>query len=560
MALARTGGSDESEAARKPVGARAAAVLVAHALLLTFVLRPLIATEIPPLVDYPNHLARMHILSSIGGDPVLAGAYRVEWRLVPNLAIDLIVPGLARLMPLVDAGRLFIALTMALLVAGVTALSFAAHRRLGFATIGAYLIVFNINLGWGLLNFCFAIGLSLLAFAGWLLTEHWRWRRRLALFAVAASAIYSAHLFGFLCYGLCVALHELRRAFGEPRPLRAMLRRGLAAGAQFLPAAVALAYSWLAAPESAAYVGPGSWFGNAEAKLAALLSPLLLYGGWPDALLVLFAAAILALALIGRGFRLASALRPQLLVFLMLALLAPHVAGGIWADSRVALMLAGLAAAAVAPGEPGRLAGSIAALIAVGLVGAKTWQVERAWREPARNYAEFRAAAAALAPGARLLPVFDTGAVDRPSASGMAGWSIGGLAIRGLAGSKLAWRNLACLAVIERGVFLPTMFMLPTTQPLRAGAAHAYLDPVWPTRKLTLLDLADGADPAAAAALRAEARRIRFNPFWADWPSHFDYVLVIHEAAGQRGNPDPTRLERVASGSFFAIYRVHRRG
>jgi len=42
----------------------------------------------------------------------MAGDSLVDWRLLPNLAMDLVVPALAQLMPLEAAGRVFIALIM----------------------------------------------------------------------------------------------------------------------------------------------------------------------------------------------------------------------------------------------------------------------------------------------------------------------------------------------------------------------------------------------------------------------------------------------------------------
>ena len=64
---------------------------------------PLFSTVLPPLFDYPNHLARMHLLSE-GGNQF----YAVHWEPLPNLAQDLIVPPLARLMPLDIASKLFL--------------------------------------------------------------------------------------------------------------------------------------------------------------------------------------------------------------------------------------------------------------------------------------------------------------------------------------------------------------------------------------------------------------------------------------------------------------------
>jgi len=51
---------------------------------------PLFSTVLPPLFDYPNHLARMHLLSE-GGNQF----YAAHWEPLPNLAQDLVVPPLA---------------------------------------------------------------------------------------------------------------------------------------------------------------------------------------------------------------------------------------------------------------------------------------------------------------------------------------------------------------------------------------------------------------------------------------------------------------------------------
>ncbi len=95
----------------RAVGASAAGVwwLLAAALLAAVLVLPLLATGIPPLVDYPNHLARFAVLTAAGADPALDRLFTVHWAFYPNLATDLLVPPLARLMPLEAAGRVMVA-------------------------------------------------------------------------------------------------------------------------------------------------------------------------------------------------------------------------------------------------------------------------------------------------------------------------------------------------------------------------------------------------------------------------------------------------------------------
>src|SRR5579862_9421710 len=85
-----------------PDGAAALRVFAACTLVLVLASIPLFSTVLPPLLDYPNHLARFWLLAT-GGDIY----YAVQWAPLPNLAGDIVVPLLARAMPLALAGRLF---------------------------------------------------------------------------------------------------------------------------------------------------------------------------------------------------------------------------------------------------------------------------------------------------------------------------------------------------------------------------------------------------------------------------------------------------------------------
>ncbi len=49
---------------------------------------PLLATDIPPLLDYHNHLARQYILHRLPDSPVLHQFYSVAWPATPYLAFD----------------------------------------------------------------------------------------------------------------------------------------------------------------------------------------------------------------------------------------------------------------------------------------------------------------------------------------------------------------------------------------------------------------------------------------------------------------------------------------
>ena len=57
-------------------------------LLSVVLLAPLLITEVPPLLDYPNDLARFVLLAAARDDPVLGPIFMPHWAIIPNLAAD----------------------------------------------------------------------------------------------------------------------------------------------------------------------------------------------------------------------------------------------------------------------------------------------------------------------------------------------------------------------------------------------------------------------------------------------------------------------------------------
>ncbi|MBM3488403.1 MAG: hypothetical protein FJX67_17525 [Alphaproteobacteria bacterium] len=150
---------------RLPVRVLLPALYLAFA---TIAMVPLFAVETIPLDDYPNHLARMHILVEHARTPALQTFYDVRWAAFPNLAMELVVVPLAALVPVELAGRLFLAATLVLLVAGVAAVHRALTGRWSAWPAAAFLLLYNDTLLFGFVNYLFALGLALLSFAAWI--------------------------------------------------------------------------------------------------------------------------------------------------------------------------------------------------------------------------------------------------------------------------------------------------------------------------------------------------------------------------------------------------------
>ena len=104
-------------------------VIVLGVVLLA--LSPILIYPLPPLADYPNHLARMHVIATIGSDPDLSRHYDIHWQIIPNLVMDMVVPLLGRVTDIYHAGQAFTVICFVLLATGICRVEQGPVQRLG---------------------------------------------------------------------------------------------------------------------------------------------------------------------------------------------------------------------------------------------------------------------------------------------------------------------------------------------------------------------------------------------------------------------------------------------
>jgi hypothetical protein len=517
-----------------------------YAVLGAATLSPLLWAAVPPLVDYPNHLARMWILVHRTEIPELARNYVVHWRILPDLAMDFVVPVLATVMPVELAGRVFIALTMLGLIAGTATLHRVLHGRFSVWPIWSVLFVYNAVLFWGFLSCLFAIAVYLFMFSGWIATREWRMVPRILVFSAAGALLFLLHLFAFGLYGLSVSSYELGcRLKGGRLPLKSLAWCAVIC-LQFVPGLV-LWYMSLGEVGSA-YTA----YGGLANKVYALFAPVDF--GFSAALLdrgMWLAVSVFLLLAAKRGaLKPVPVMRLPLAAMLVAAVLMPYYTNGsALADIRlpVALPFVILASTQFAVSQKGlaRLLGG-AALIFFGL---RIWTVSESWKDYDCWFNEFRAASAVIAPGARLLIVQATIPPDDAIAGHQRGLPSVPAALATL--QPAVFWHMGALAVIDRSAFFPYLLTEATPldgTPRNRDVSESLGGPVTPE------DLAKSADPRSAKSLDA-IRDIYGQPvYWRDWPQTFDYALWID--FGVRPEPRLTQLRPLASGGVFEIYQI----
>lgn len=485
-------------------------VLAAFAMAL-----PLWLVAAPALPDYPAHLASYYLIA--GG---ASRYYHVVWQFLPNLAGEIVVPLLSKLVGLELAARLFMTAGVAMWVIGPALIQRALFGRIGATALFASLFAYNANFLWGFLNYYFAMGAGFVFFAFWIATAPARRPRHYACFALAASAIYFSHLFALAVLVLLVAGYEL----GQGR--RDLIKRGVLAAVAFVPAALAFL---LLKPKGRADNGTAfnlfatffdridatlmQSFDNPSYVLLALLALLLAAGAWTGRL------------------RLHRDMAVPLALIALAALFAPEWAMGGWGvDMRLpAVLFALLFVSAEFDAGTRALALAAAALIAFNSVA-----LARSWLGPDRQFAEFRAALRGVPQNARLLTVLDGDAI--------------------FYGSDQPYWHMAEFAIVDRAAFTPLLFttrdqhLVQVDQAMAPYAAASAGQGSPP-------DI-DELDDLSRGRIDEDEDIRNVFPYLMRFQCRYDVAVVVH--LGGPRSPVPAMLKLRHEGSFFALYDIKR--
>lgn len=528
------------DAAARAAGPPALAWRLAIALAALGAALPLLVVEAPPLLDYPSHLTRMRVLVADEGD-ALRRIWAPDFAIIPNLAMDLVVPALARLMPVETATRFFTVVALLAPPLGVVALHRAASGRRAWWPLIAFALAYDGTFLAGFLNYRVGIGLAFLAGA-----VHWRLAAggQAARFWLAAAVTPAL----FFCHLTAVATGLALMLAAEAGAMARAGRWAPGALARLVPAAALPAALLVLKPATADAAHAGlmggvvTLFANPLERLRNLATAFWSYDPLLDLATVALVVAPLALAWRrGRLVRVPALLALAMGLLALFPLAPLGLLGGTWIDRRVAELATLTLIAACDPligaGAGARRAWLWAAaatgVARVGLVGLVFWQFA------VRDLPELRRVAAPVEAGARVLvaraephghPAFIW---QRPRA-----WQI-----MVDVDATIHW---PALVLGERGAFVPLVHTGRGRQPLAARPAYA------------CLARPDGQPPHWPALTRLAPADLAAAPYLADWPARFDYVLVLQAGFLPAGpvaaalEPEPVAAERVAR-----LYRVH---
>jgi hypothetical protein len=499
--------------------------------LCAVMMAPLMLVDVPPLLDYPNHLARAYVLAQGADNPWLSRMYVPHWAVIPNLAVDLILPPIIRLLPVHVAGRLLLALSMLLPVLGIVLYSRALFGRWSWWPLAGVLVGCNGLFLLGFMNFQLAIGLALVFAAFWVLWREARPRLVTCLGTLAAIVLFFSHLMGLAFFLVLAGAHQLEQLHEDYRRGQSLLRA--------LPRRTFWALPVLAAPLALYFAsgfraedGPALWAGGTE-KLMHGMMALVNY----DLALDIGTAALLAAFLLGCARLRVLRAKPQSLIalaaFATLWLATPvGFKGTGFIDARFAVMFGFMLFAGLRPARlPPRVAMGVAAAVLL-VFGLRTAKLASEWIGRNDDLAQLRDAISVVQPGQRVLL-----ALPKDGASTDFG-------LRTLSDGTVLDAHVAGLLPIERNAFWTFMFAEPAQQPI--ALRQPYRDIAEATIGIPDLRLLATRDPDAGDLQRF--------PLAGSWWCCYDYVLVL----GTHIRPDLTdpHLHLLRQHEYATLYRI----
>jgi hypothetical protein len=522
------------------------AYLIVSVAFLTLAM-PFLVAAIPPLTDFPNHLARYWLIAGGVRDPVLARFYRIDWaNAVTNVGVDRAVRLAAPLISGLAFGHLAAVAAAILPPLGMLALNQSVCGRItpwqALFPFAAWSTTFLM----GFINFQTSLGLALVFVAFDPLARSWMPRWTVIMRAPLGVILIVDHPFGLLLYGVLLA--GLRMGPSPVLPVNwptlrpRLIAAALEAAWCLIPVIVVLAIGHHALPGAQPPpqdVARPIRYNAFPAKLATLLSPLASYNVFQELALAFGLGAIFVWLTRRRAFTTHGGLMTAAAGLAVLAVISPsHAGGASWVDRRFPIMalFAALAALQLRDdlSEQFQVSVGVAALcISAGQAGWVGWN----WTAMERDMDAARAVMAHLPAGARILPLQHdpTLSIKWHAPAGRYMFAVG----------DPTFRHFDALAVPFEHAFSPKLFAAKGIQPL-------VVLPPWDA-----IVEHTGGDLASVSALSRPP--LPGEPSYiAGWRRNFDYVLILNADIPDQSGPfrPPPELTPVAKTRFAELWRV----
>ncbi len=502
-------------------------------LLLAITAIPVVLHPWPPMSDYINHLARMQVIATIGTDPDLARFYEIDWQVIPNLMMDLIVPFMVRVMNIYVAGQTYTILSFVLILSGTVALHRQLFGRWSVLPLIAFPLLYNNVFLVGTMNYVFGIGLALWALASWIWLRERNLALRLAVSTLFVIALFFCHLFVVGVYGIGLLAYESPRLWNALADLRrAQPGRGSGGkaarlildfaltGLPFLPVLPLLMMSptW-GLRQTYTWELPG--------KIDGLSYIIEVYSHGAAFFFTAAVAFAIGWATRHRAVRFHAVGVGLLATGVAVYMALPRVIFETYmADQRLPISLAFMLIACIDLDLRDKIVRRGFAALLVVMLGIRVGEVENMWTSLSAGTESFHQSVQLIDRGTKVLVAYaDPDGGDDVHDLGLV--------------------HAASFATIERSALVTTAFTVVGKQIMHARPEYR-----------ARVDTADGTPPMINELVRLARNEDAQSPnYWRRWTADYDYLYVLFVDSNFE-NPDPEHLTTLFTGDRFVLYHI----
>lgn len=419
-----------------------------YAALCILAALPVLTISYPPIVDFPNHAARLYIACHPAD---FSGMYEYRLAVIPNLAIDLInLP----LCGLVTPERVVL-WTIALAQLSVCASVWFIRRRLfgenDVLVLTAPALFLNLGTTMGYANYLVGIAVLFWMFLFLVSRPQAGWRTCLVIGTLGGTVLFFAHLFALMFAMIAMSGWFWRSRFAGTG-LKGGVLAGLSTTGMFMAPLILTLIAGVST-ESGFYMELNYW-----RKLRMLIAPFYTNMIETDIMVAVIWATAAIFLVRARALTVAPLMRGPLLTLLAASIFLPgrlNDAADIDARVLTSLVFLALASTRFRPEARGQTA---LVTLAIATLALHSMLAILVWRPVSAQAAEWRAANSALPAHA---PIFTVEALQGPLMHTT---------------TRTSYAHFVSYAVIDRHIFNPHEFTGKGMQPLRAVGKFLPLD------------------------------------------------------------------------------------
>lgn len=490
---------------------------------------PILAHPHLPMVDLPNHIARLHIAAN--PESVLNEYYSYILEFRTNVAVDVLWLSIGSwFLSAEEFSNIMFAVYAVGFLGSIMVLSRLVHGQWLMWPLVSNLVVFNAVYFWGFENYLITAAAALYMLALWLWMENQPNYVRILVFIPLCMLLYAMHILGLLILMATAFGREVQVVIEAKGNWRQILRRNWVLSVPFLFPIGIVVYGILCKPPN--IYGGAMRFGDLRTRLEVFTAPVSsVISDWSQAMnLIGFTILYVILGLLltsrrkeGARLHFNPRLRGPVIALCVLSLFLPDLLNGVAVvHLRFSFVLLGVIFAATTWVDLKPKHGAMLFAVMAVLSITRAVSVERTTSLHSQEITQLISVLDAVPPGSRVLPLRNMKLNPSPR----------------------LW-HMQAYAVAEAESFIPTLFI---------GTHNLHLHEEWWDSAKAIERSTPGfllLDPPRISKSRSSLRNWTYL---YDWEQKFTHVLTLNTMEEDYFDEMPVHL--LKSEGIFSVYEI----